>query len=134
MYLYEEWETCQRPPEYLYILYLCFSTCSQRDSRHLNHTDAVTVTTTDLADLRHLVTDAVAHPDGLCFSDLKVYQKEEYKFICCMSCVKKTNRHFPSGKFSFSFNSNPLSVYFSSRRSRSPKRRRYVCFCLKSLK
>ena len=37
---------------------------SRSDSRRLNPTDAVTVTTTDLADLRHLVTDAAAHPDG----------------------------------------------------------------------
>lgn len=37
---------------------------SRRDSRPQNPTDAVTVTTTDLVDLRHLVTDAAAHPDG----------------------------------------------------------------------
>lgn len=44
-----------------------FSARSWRDSRPPNPTDAVTVTTTDLVDLRHLVTGAVARPDGLCF-------------------------------------------------------------------
>ncbi len=53
---------------------LCLSACSQRDSRPPNPTDAVTVTTTDLVDLHHLVTDAAAHPDGLCFSHLSMHQ------------------------------------------------------------
>lgn len=37
---------------------------SRRDSRPPNPTGAVIETTTDLADLPHLVTDAAAHPGG----------------------------------------------------------------------
>lgn len=37
---------------------------SQRDYRPQNPTDVVTVIMTDLVDLHHHVTDAVAHPDG----------------------------------------------------------------------
>lgn len=65
-----------------------FLTCSRRDSRPPSHTDAVTVTTTDLGAPRHLVTDAAAHPDGLCFNSPSLYREVKNVFF---SDVRRQN-------------------------------------------
>lgn len=130
MYLYEEQETCQNT----YIYYICVfppaagetpdTWTTQTQLPWQRQTSQISVTSLQTQSLTQTVCASLM---------LKFIKKKNINFSAACR-VKKTNRHFPSGKFSFSFNSNPLSVYFSSRRSRSPKRRRYVCFWLKSLK
>lgn len=98
---------------------MCFSTLSWRDSKHLSLTGAVTVTTTDLDDLHHLDTGAAARPDGLCFFCLKVYQSFQTQTLRLST---EPRRKFVANWFRFW-----LILFLSTRRSRSPKRRRYVC-------
>lgn len=88
-----------------------FPVCSRREFRPLSPTDVVTVTTTDLGARHHLATDAAARPDGrlllLCSDSLSFIGGTVFYNFVGVSVMSDVS----------------LSP---CRRSRSPKRRRFV--------